>query len=930
MRRLFLLLLLLTISSLTFAQQGSIVGKVLDKKTGEAVIGATVVVTGTTQAAPVGVDGQYELKLTPGTYNILMTNIGYKPMNFAGIEVKAGEKTTLNGTLEENVQALQEVTITGQKQTGTEVALIQDLKKSEVVVSGMSNDQIVKTLDRDAAEVVKRIPGVTIQNNNFVVIRGLAERYNTVMLNDALTPSAETDTRAFSFDILPSSVMDRVLVFKSGAPELPGEFGGGVVKVYTKNSVLDNGTTFSLSSSYRSGTTFNNFSTTQGSSTDWLGFDGGRRQLPSGTPGMVQQGKVSNDELNALGQRLRNDWVARRTQASPDVRASLGLLRKFELGSAYLSNVTSVSYSLTREQYNVERADYEDQKDENGDYKAKYRYNDLQSNTNVRLGVIHNWQLRLNDRHRIEFRNFLNQFGQDQVVARTGTSLERRLDKRDFALHYTSRSIYSGQLQGTHDLGPQTTLTWLGGYNYVKRDEPDFRRYRSQRDAGTNDRFLIQIPPGGNPYDASRFYSNLTENTLAGSGQLERRWAGRDTTKANEYKLRVGFYAEQKDRSFAARYFSYKIGNEDNFRYEILEQPIETIFSPENINARTGLVLDEGTNQDDSYTGDNRLLASYVSLVAPISDRFNVSGGVRVENNVRAVRVPGNPSKNADYNRTVVLPSFNATYNFNLRSLLRVAGSTSVNRPEFREMASFQYFDFANNWLVVGQPALREGTIYNGDLRYEFYPSRSEMISVGAFYKHFDRPIESVIEQNAGDLLKVSYRNADGNAYDYGLEVEVRKSLIDLAASPVLQRLSFVLNASWIRSQVRISDATQIQSRPLQGQSPYVVNLGAFYQDDDHGLQMSAQYNIIGRRIAFVGNIDNGSIYEMPRNVLDLTVTKTVAKRLDIRAGLQDVLNQPTRLVRDLDRNQQIGGQDQDFSRFRRGSYYTLGLIWRL
>src|SRR6476661_7595185 len=272
---------LLCMNALAFAQQGAIVGKVTDKKTGEGVIGATVLVTGTTQAAPVNVDGSYTLPLAPGTYNITMTYVGYKPLSFTGIEVRSKQNTTLNAVMEENATALTEVTVTGVKQTGTEVALIQDLKKSEVVVSGMSNDQIVKTLDRDAAEVVKRIPGVTVQNNNFIVIRGLAERYNTVLLNDALTPSAEVDTRSFSFDILPSSVIDRVLIFKSGAPELQGEFGGGVVKVYTKNSVLENSTSLTLSGWSRSVNTFQStFLQSDHSSTDFLGFDNGQRKLP--------------------------------------------------------------------------------------------------------------------------------------------------------------------------------------------------------------------------------------------------------------------------------------------------------------------------------------------------------------------------------------------------------------------------------------------------------------------------------------------------------------------------------------------------------------------------------------------------------------------------------------------------------------------------
>ncbi|RZK92942.1 MAG: TonB-dependent receptor, partial [Hymenobacter sp.] len=312
MARILLIIFTLLITSVAYGQQGAIVGKVTDKQTGEGAIGATVLVTGTVQAAPVQPDGGYRLALAAGTYSITITYVGYKTQTLPGIVVRAGQTTSLNAALEPSATSLNEVTVTGVKQTGTEVALIQDLKKSEVVVSGVSSDQIVKTLDRDASEVVKRIPGVTIQNNNFIVIRGLAERYNTVLLNDALTPSSEVDTRSFSFDILPSSVIDRVLIFKSAAPELPGEFGGGVVKVYTRSSVLENTTSFTLSGWNRAGTTFaNGYQQSSRSGTDWLGFDNGMRKAPDviNPNGFDNTNLLGREPLQQAALGLRNEWL---------------------------------------------------------------------------------------------------------------------------------------------------------------------------------------------------------------------------------------------------------------------------------------------------------------------------------------------------------------------------------------------------------------------------------------------------------------------------------------------------------------------------------------------------------------------------------------------------------------------------------------------
>ena len=939
MKHALLLFFGLIYSTLSFAQEGTIRGQVKDSKTGEAVIGATVLIDGTTNAASVDVEGNYELKVAPGTYTVVMSNVGYKPLSFPGTVVAADQVVTVDGKMVDNSTTLSGVTVTGQKQTGTEVALIQDIKNSEVVVSGISSDQIVKSLDRDASEVVKRIPGVTVQNNNFIVIRGLSERYNTVMLNDALTPSAEVDTRSFSFDVLPSSVIDRILIFKSAAPELPGEFGGGVVKVYTKNSVIGNTTSFSLSGWARNGTTFKSgYQQSQRSGTDWLGFDNGLRKVPGiiGTAPYSSDAPLTDNQLQQAGQNLHNSWLPTLGTAAPDLRASLGLTRRYDVGNTTLSNVTSVSYTNTHQQYAAER-----QRLETGSGSFKYNYNDETSLTATRIGIIHNWQARFNNYSRIEFRNFLNQYGTDEVTHRTGTDYFQGGNGRlrdNYALHYQSRTIYSGQLGGNHDLGANrtTTATWNTGYNYVFRNEPDYRRFRTGSDVPNTGEpanpYRVEINPVGSQEDVSSYFSRLQENTYMGSGQLEKRLSGRDTTNAHQYKLRAGFYTEYKERTYASRFFSYVPARGDNFRQELLALPIDQIFAPANLDPKTGFTLREGTNDEDSYSANNTLVAGYLSAVAPISDKFNVSGGLRMEYNRKYLRSGNATLAPYEEKRTFFLPSVNATYNFTPRSLLRLAGGATVNRPEFREIAEYAYYDFNNNALIIGNRNLRTAKIYSGDLRYEFYPSRSELISVGVFYKYFKDAIEQVTNATPGGALELTYRNAD-KAYDVGAEIEVRKGLLELTENTFLQHLSLVANASFIKSRVTLVDsaaATVANKRPLQGQSPYVVNVGLFYQDTDRGWQFSAQYNVIGPRILFASsNSQNYTIFDMPRHVIDLALTKNVGQHLAVRVGVQDLLNQYTRQLYDSNRSNSISSADRGaFGRYRRGQYSTLGVTY--
>ena len=648
-------------------------------------------------------------------------------------------------------------------------------------------------------------------------------------------------------------------------------------------------------------------------------------------------------------------FLPRVITSRPDLRLSLGLNRKFEIGSVYVSNVTSISYANTQEQYDSQRQlyayDYAKESKAAPDTRTQpilnQSYTDTRSLSAVRLGVIHNYQVRLNDRNRVEFRNFFNQYGTDEVVHRRFADFPNELERNDYILHYQSRSIYSGQLGGNHEVGParRTSLTWAAGYNYVNRNEPDYRINQQQRllvpgklgDANP-DPFEVVLNQGVSNTD-TRFFSTLKENTYMASGQVERRLANqRDTLSANQVKLRLGFYVEEKKRNYNSRFFNY-VPAGSRFDGSIRSQPLATIFSPANLDPVTGLTLREGTLPQDRYLGTNRLVAGYLSAVLPLSDKFNISGGVRLEYNRKYVRsgLDEVDTTRTPYleSRTFVLPSFNATYNFNERSLLRAASSISVNRPEFREVVEQSYYDVNTNLFITGNKDLVTARIYNADLRYEFYPTRSELISVGVFYKYFTNAIEQLTTSVSSGGLFLGYQNAK-KAYDVGAELEVRKSLVGLTESAFLQRFSLVANASLIHSRVELEEVAAnkdfaLPPRPLQGQAPYVVNLGLFYQDTDNKWQVSGQYNVVGPRITFVGDLfQNPSIIELPRHVVDLAVTKGIGEHVDVRAGVQNLLNQAVRQYYDFDRNGSINGSENGkaFAEYKRGVYSTLGVTY--
>ncbi len=250
-----------------------------------------------------------------------------------------------------------------------------------------------------------------------------------------------------------------------------------------------------------------------------------------------------------------------------------------------------------------------------------------------------------------------------------------------------------------------------------------------------------------------------------------------------------------------------------------------------------------------------------------------------------------------------------------------------MNRPEFREIAPFYFFDFELNAGTEGDPEIKQAYIHNFDIRYEMYPDNGELFTIGAFYKKFNDPIEQVIK--ATTPTRYTYQNVEG-AYCFGIETEVRKSLDFI---PALKEFTFVLNASLIKSQVKFNENYLLRDRPLEGQSPFIVNAALFYQNEK-GLMVSLLYNVIGKRISAVGIPspnewdDTPNIYEMPRNVLDLTFSKMIGKKIEIKGGIRDILNEEIRYVQPVDAtvdmNIYTNGEVTGDKHFKRRSGYKV------
>jgi outer membrane receptor protein involved in Fe transport len=365
-------------------------------------------------------------------------------------------------------------------------------------------------------------------------------------------------------------------------------------------------------------------------------------------------------------------------------------------------------------------------------------------------------------------------------------------------------------------------------------------------------------------------------------------------------EIKSGLLIENKDRSFSARNIGFAMSNSSQFNWDLPYVPIDTLFLDKNINYTDGIKVDEATNLQDSYDASNKLLAGYLGINIPVN-KFKIYGGLRVEKNrqiINSFNDDGSPLI-VDNDYLDLFPSVNMSYDITSKSLVRFAYGRTVNRPEFREIAPFVFYNFEEKATYYGNPELVNSYINNFDIRYEIFPSAGDMITLGGFYKHFETPIEAHLI-NAGSGLNYNYDNAL-SAQSYGIELDMRKSLRSLEGSNNFLRMfrNFVLifNGSLIHSQLKTDNPNERDStRAMQGQAPYIINTGLYYDNPKIGLMISAMYNVIGERIAFVGNTSNPHMYQIPRNLLDLTINKKIGKNFVLKAGLKDIFNQPYEL----------------------------------
>ena len=926
MRRFLNVLMLVSIAAAAAsagAQQargtGRIVGRIVDASTGAGITDAGIQVVGTAQGVLSGVDGRYTLNSVPaGTVTLLVKRIGFTQKSVTGIFLEAGKTVEQNVALSNAVVTLSATVVTAQAERGTVAEATDQQKNAVSVVSTITAEQIAKSPDGDAAQTVKRVSGVTVQDGKYVFVRGLGERYTTSALNGARVPSPEPERRVVPLDMFPSGLLQTITTTKTFTPDQQGDFSGALVDIKTKEFPAKRSATLQLGSGYAAGATGASLLAPIGVGGEGFAMVGHKRDLPALVASIrnFQQINLTQGDENLLVSQFRNAWTPSAATGKPLMNGSLSfggndpILFGHRLG--YLFSASMSSGSDVKERQVRALADRGSSK---GETVELDRFTGQTVSQGVLWGGLTNLSTYLGAGNRISFNGLYNRSGDNDARVETGTLTSDGIRARITRMQYVERGVYSGQLAGEHQLGSRNRVDWSATSSGVRRFEPDRSEFVQAIEQDTpNGPDVYRWVTGGSG-GAVRTFSDLRES----SHEYQANYRLDLGSTGSEAMIKVGGLFRKTSRDAESRSFAITARGMSNADRAL---PPEQIFDGR-FTTPTSRVLSIGPlSQGGSYAARDEIRAGFAMAEVPLSSRIRFVGGARFESDrleVDAISTLGSPvttTKQWDD----LLPSVAFNLKLSEKQQLRLSASRTLARPEYRELSPIISRDVVGGENLRGDENLQRTQVENADLRWEYYPRQGEAISLALFGKKFHNPIERVYGSGSGGTSFVFYTNA-ASADNYGIEAEVRKDLDQFGR--FFNPYTFFANVTVMESRIHLSDVIQAAAtnanRRMVGQAPYVINTGLTYTSKNGASTATLLFNRVGERIAAAGSIPLPDVVEQARNVVDLSLRMAVTDAVTFRVDTKNLLDAEHRTT------QGTVVRDSYFS----GRTITAGLLWR-
>ena len=868
------------------AATGRIVGRIIDAESGAGLSDAGVQVVGTTLGTMSGVDGRFALARIPaGTVTIQVRRIGYAPKTVTGLMLSA------SGTLEQDVTLsaasvqLTTQVVTASAERGTVNEALDRQRTATGIVSSVTSEQIAKSPDGDAAAAVQRVSGVTVQEGRFVVVRGLGERYTTATLNGARLPSPEPERKTVPLDLFPSALLQAVTTSKTFTPDQSGDFSGAEVDIRTREFPARGLLSFSSSIGYNDAATGRNIVVAPSAGGEWLAAGAADRARPGSVAAAGSLAGTTQAQQNQLIRAFRNVWSADSRAVAPN--SSLGMVFG---GSRALAGLPSVGYvgSLSYSHATEVRADERRALafgDGQGGAQVTSSFRGQSGKSSVLVGGLLNLSALVGT-SRLVLNNTYNRTADNEGRRDFGYDEPRGYNLERTTLRYVERSLLSSQLKGEHAIGAGTA-DWQLALSDVQRREPDRSDVvYTQLEDGR----LVLL--GSDIEGVRRTFGDLSERSYSGGANYQFNFGG----EARRNFVKLGALSRFTTRDALNQSYSFLVGG---LTPDELTQSAERIFDGRYAGPDDTHLQLRAIGLGGSYDAREQVHAGYLMSQHGLGERFRLVGGLRVERwnlDMNTTSTLGQASP-VDRAATDVLPSLALNVKLTERQNLRISGSQTLARPEYRELAPITYLDVIGGEAVQGATDLQRTLIQSADMRWEWYPNPGELFSVAVFAKQFDEPIERVQIATSGTSL-VSFANAD-RASNLGVELEARKGLGGLGA--LFQPLSAFTNVTVMRSSIGLRDggtaSFQNSERAMVGQAPYVVNTGMTYASESGRASATLLYNVVGRRIYSAAAQGLPDVYEQPRNVLDASVRFPLFAGVSGKVDGRNLLDAPYRLT---------------------------------
>ncbi len=918
LKKLIAFIFLLSAGSSVYAQSGTIRGAVIDDATGEAILFANVLLTGTSEGTSTDLDGNYSLELEAGTYSLTVSYLGYSDLVQENIQVKPDEVTLLDLRLLEESALIEEVVIKAKQVRNTETALMTIQRKSANLLDGVSSQSFRKIGDSNAGEALKRVTGVSIEGGKHVYVRGLGDRYSKTILNGMDMPGLDPDRNSVEMDIFPTNIIDNIIVYKSFSPDLPGDFSGGVVDVVTKDFPEEKFTNVGFSANYNMSQHFRaNALSYQGGNLDWLGIDDGTRALPINRYEPIPDESLDDPQLKSMTQSFSPIMSAQETGNNLDKSLSFSTGNQIETTGATIGYLFAANWKENFNHYDNLANNIFLLPNEPGETKLlaeQMSTGPVSSRNNFTSAMAGISAKRKN--HRVGLKYLVLQNGTSTAALLTQRNLESNpstIIKHN--LEYNQRSVNSILVDGKHVFGNtgNIELVWKYAPTFINVQDPDIRSTGfEQTEIGLEWRPSVGA-------SINRVWRDLNEQSHNAKFDVSykfNQWSGLES------KLKAGGGMVMKHRDFAITNFFFSIKNQ--FSFDINGEP-DNLFSEENIwSAETGKgvyvtqISPRGSFEAaNMYESNFNILSGYVLNELPITKKFKAIYGLRVEKS--DIRYTGeNNQGTRKYNREKVLddidflPSLNFVFAATQKMNVRLSANRTVARPTFKEKSIAQIQDRISGRAYYGNIDLESTDITNVDLRWEYFFAPGQMVSVSGFYKHFDKPIE-LVPYASFEPASITPRNQDQGQM-IGTEVEFRTNLGFI--SPVLKNLGANANFTYVESSVDVLDENGQSAgtrNAFLGLSPFSVNAGLSYNIPETGLQTSIAYNLQGRRLSIAGAGSIPDVYNNPFHSLKFKIIKSFGQNT-LSLTADNLLNQDNIRFYEWE-----GGEREVFQQFHPG-----------